>query len=81
MRMIRHDRVGADIAGRFAVQLREPLDKPVPSVFVGWRSVKVSGIPLLAQRADEKWAGHADYEAYKVATPVLLPWPPGRPAR
>jgi steroid 5-alpha reductase family enzyme len=81
MRMIRHDRVGADIAGKFAVQLREPLDNPVPPVFVCWLLTKVSGIPLLEQRADEKWGGQTDYEAYKAATPVLLPWPPRRPAR
>ena len=80
MRMIRHDRLGADVVGKFAVQLREPLDNPVPPVFIGWLSVKVSGIPLLARRADEKWGGHADDEAYKVATPVLLPWPSRRPA-
>ncbi len=35
--------------------------------------VRVSGIPLLEKRADEKWGGQADYEAYKSATPVLIP--------
>lgn len=33
----------------------------------------VSGIPLLEKRADDKWGGQADYEAYKKKTPVLVP--------
>ena len=50
-------------------------------LFVCWLLTKVSGIPMLEQRADEKWGGQADYEAYKAATSVLLPRPPRRPAR
>ena len=50
-------------------------------LFVCWLLMKVSGIPMLEQRADEKWGGQADYEAYKAATPVLVPWPPRRTAR
>jgi len=34
---------------------------------------RISGIPLLEKRADEKWGGRPDYEAYKAATPVLVP--------
>ncbi len=34
---------------------------------------KVSGIPLLEDRADKKWGGREDYEAYKRDTPVLVP--------
>ena len=34
---------------------------------------RVSGIPLLEQKADQKWGGQADYEAYKRETPVLIP--------
>lgn len=49
-------------------------------LFVCWLLLKVSGIPMLEQRADEKWGGEADYEAYKAATPVLLPRPPRRSA-
>ena len=45
-------------------------------LFVCWLLMKVSGIPLLEQRADETWGGQADYEAYKAATPVLVPRPP-----
>ena len=50
-------------------------------LFVCWLLTQVSGIPMLEQRADEKWGGQADYEAYKAATPVLLPRPPRRTAR
>ncbi len=34
---------------------------------------RVSGIPLLEKRSDEKWGGQGDYEAYKSSTPVLVP--------
>ncbi len=34
---------------------------------------RVSGIPLLENRADDKWGGQEDYEAYKRSTPVLVP--------
>jgi steroid 5-alpha reductase family enzyme len=45
-------------------------------LFVTWLLMKVSGIPMLEQRADEKWGGQPDYEAYKARTPVLLMKPP-----
>lgn len=41
-------------------------------VFVAILLIRVSGIPLLEKRADEKWGGSADYERYKRETPVLL---------
>jgi len=50
-------------------------------LFVCWLLTQVSGIPMLEKRADEKWGGQADYEAYKAATPVLVPRPPGRTTR
>jgi steroid 5-alpha reductase family enzyme len=35
-----------------------------------------SGVPLLEARADARWGGQADYEAYKRRVPVLWPrWP------
>lgn len=37
------------------------------------RCRRVSGIPLLEKRADEKWGDRADYRAYRDATPVLIP--------
>ncbi len=45
-------------------------------VFVTLLLTRVSGIPLLQQRADEKWGGDPEYEAYKATTPVLVPRPP-----
>ncbi|PTT61112.1 DUF1295 domain-containing protein [Arthrobacter sp. HMWF013] len=42
-------------------------------VFVAFLLIKGSGIPLLEKKADSKWGGQADYEAYKKNTPVLIP--------
>jgi protein-S-isoprenylcysteine O-methyltransferase Ste14 len=28
---------------------------------------------MLEKKADEKWGGQEDYEAYKARTPVLIP--------
>jgi steroid 5-alpha reductase family enzyme len=42
--------------------------------FVALLLIRVSGIPLLEKRADAKWGGQEDYEAYKLKTPILLPW-------
>ncbi len=36
----------------------------------------VSGVPMLERRADKKWGGQPDYEAYKAATPSLVLRPP-----
>jgi len=45
----------------------------ISPVFVTLLLTKVSGIPLLEQRADAKWGGDPDYEEYKASTPVLVP--------
>ncbi len=45
----------------------------ISPLFVALLLTRVSGIPLLEKRADEKWGGQADYEAYKRTTPVLIP--------
>jgi len=37
---------------------------------------KISGIPMLEARADEKWGGQENYETYKASTPILIPAPP-----
>ena len=44
----------------------------ISPVFVTFLLTKVSGIPLLEQRADEKWGGQREYEAYKENTPILI---------
>jgi steroid 5-alpha reductase family enzyme len=45
----------------------------VSPVFVTLLLTRVSGIPLLEKKADQKWGGQEDYEAYKERTPVLFP--------
>jgi steroid 5-alpha reductase family enzyme len=45
----------------------------VSPFFVALLLIRVSGIPLLEQKADKKWGGQPDYEAYKKRTPVLIP--------
>lgn len=48
----------------------------ISPVFVVFLLTKVSGIPLLEQKSDERWGGQHDYEQYKRNTPVLIPRPP-----
>lgn len=48
----------------------------ISPLFVTLLLTRVSGIPLLEARADERWGGEAAYEAYKARTPVLVPRPP-----
>jgi len=45
-------------------------------LFVWLLLTRVSGVPLLEKKADERWGGQADYEDYKRRTPVLVPRPP-----
>lgn len=42
-------------------------------LFVILLLTRVSGIPLLEKRADQKWGDRADYLAYRDRTPVLVP--------
>jgi len=48
----------------------------ISPVFVAFLLIKVSGIPLLETKADERWGDQDDYESYKRRTPVLIPKPP-----
>jgi steroid 5-alpha reductase family enzyme len=48
----------------------------ISPLFVILLLTRVSGVPLLEKRADEKWGGQDDYEAYKQRTSVLVPRPP-----
>lgn len=50
----------------------------ISPVFVAFLLTKVSGVPMLEKRADEKWGGQVDYESYKANTSVLIPLPPGK---
>jgi len=45
----------------------------ISPIFVTLLLTKVSGVPMLEKRSDEKWGGQADYEDYKKNTPVLIP--------
>jgi len=42
-------------------------------IFVILLLTKISGVPGLEAKANKKWGGQADYEAYKANTPVLIP--------
>jgi len=45
----------------------------ISPVFVTLLLTRVSGIPLLEKKADQKWGGQENYEVYKKTTPVLIP--------
>ena len=45
----------------------------ISPLFVTLLLTRVSGSPLLEQKADKKWGGQADYETYKKNTPILIP--------
>ena len=45
----------------------------ISPVFVTVLLTRVSGVPPLEKKADQKWGGRDDYEAYKKRTPVLIP--------
>ena len=44
--------------------------------FVMFLLTKVSGIPMLREKADKKWGEDSDYHNYVANTPVLIPMPP-----
>jgi steroid 5-alpha reductase family enzyme len=48
----------------------------VSPVFVFLLLTRVSGIPLLEARAQQKWGHDPEYRAYRARTPVLFPRPP-----
>ncbi len=48
----------------------------ISPVFVAFLLIKVSGVPMLEDKADERWGGQDDYEDYKRRTPVLMLKPP-----
>lgn len=45
----------------------------ISPLFVTLLLTRVSGVPLLEKKADKKWGGQEEYEAYKKNTPVLIP--------
>jgi len=50
----------------------------ISPLFVIVLLTRISGVPLLEERADAKWGGQPDYEAYKAQTPVLVLRPPAK---
>ena len=48
----------------------------ISPLFVALLITRISGVPMLEKKADERWGGQEDYEAYKERTPVLIlkPW-------
>jgi steroid 5-alpha reductase family enzyme len=53
----------------------------ISPVFVALLLTRVSGVPMLEKRADEKWGGQEDYEAYKERTSVLILRPPSNKSK
>ena len=53
----------------------------ISPLFVTLLLTRVSGVPLLEKKAERKWGGQPDYEAYKARTPVLVPGVRPRAAR
>ena len=53
----------------------------ISPVFVTFLLTRVSGVPLLEEKADQRWGGQDDYELYKRKTPVLILKPPAAGVR
>jgi steroid 5-alpha reductase family enzyme len=49
----------------------------VSPLFVYLLLTRVSGIPILEERAEKRWGDSPEYQAYKARTPVLWPRLPG----
>ncbi|MEE2611997.1 MAG: DUF1295 domain-containing protein, partial [Pseudomonadota bacterium] len=45
----------------------------ISPVFVTFLLTRVSGVPMLEKKADDRWGGQEDYETYKQRTPLLVP--------
>jgi steroid 5-alpha reductase family enzyme len=48
----------------------------ISPIFIIILLTRISGVPMLEKRADEKWGGQPEYEAYKANTSALIPMPP-----
>lgn len=51
----------------------------ISPVFVVILLTRISGIPMLEEKADKKWGGQSEYEQYKQKTSILIPLPPRNP--
>ena len=50
----------------------------ISPVFVAVLLTRISGIPMLERRAEQRWGDQADFRTYTDTTPVLVPRPPKR---
>ncbi len=50
----------------------------ISPIFITLLLTRISGIPMLERRADKKWGGQEEYEAYKASTSILIPLPPAK---
>ena len=50
----------------------------ISPVWVTLQLTMISGVTMLEKKADQRWGGREDYEAYKQNTPVLIPQPPSK---
>ncbi|MBT8241068.1 MAG: DUF1295 domain-containing protein [Acidimicrobiia bacterium] len=48
----------------------------ISPVFVTVLLTRISGIPMLESRAEERWGGEEAFQEYRQNTPVLIPRPP-----
>ncbi len=48
----------------------------ISPLFVVVLLIYISGVRMLEHRANKRWGGDPEYEAYKASTPVLVPRPP-----
>lgn len=50
----------------------------ISPVFVTVLLTRISGLPMLERRSDERWGDEQAYQDYKASTPILVPRPPRR---
>lgn len=48
----------------------------ISPVFVTVLLTRISGVPMLEKKAEERWGDDEDYQRYRESTPVLVPRPP-----
>jgi len=53
----------------------------ISPVFVAILLTRISGIPLLERRGEQRWGNDPGYQDYRATTPVLIPRAPARPRR
>ncbi|MDX1449710.1 MAG: DUF1295 domain-containing protein, partial [Acidimicrobiia bacterium] len=51
----------------------------ISPVFVYVLITRISGVPMLEKKADDRWGDEEEYQEYKRNTPVLVPRPPTSP--